>query len=71
MSTFIIKYKGVLAEMYVTGFSEPMDVGTDDMERSVKASSSIKDARVFSEHAIDEALALTRRCHTSAVVEVV
>lgn len=64
---YIIKYRGVLTEMYVTGFSEPMVVdGSDNLERSVKASNRIADAKVFSESEVAEALELTRRCHPSA-----
>jgi hypothetical protein len=63
---FIISYKGILAPMYVTGFSEPMEVDDGTLERSVKATSSRSDAKIFSEHDVEEALALTLRCHPSA-----
>lgn len=63
---FAIKYRGILTDMYVTGFSEPMDVGTGEMERSVNASSRIDDAAVFDESSIDEALALARRPQPTA-----
>ena len=66
MAKFIIQYNGILAPMYVTGFSEPLDVGTGDLERSVKASSLFVDAMVFTSEAVDEALKLTRRCHPNA-----
>lgn len=64
--TYAIKYPGVLTEMWVIGFSEPMDVGTAEYERSVKASSRRADAHLFAEHEIADALALTRRCHPKA-----
>ena len=64
---YAIKYAGVLTEMWVTGFSEPMDVDNGRMERSVKASNLIADAKVFSESDIGEALRLTKRCHPSAI----
>jgi hypothetical protein len=64
---YAIKYPGVMTEMWVTGFSEPMDVDNGRMERSVKASNLIADAKVFSESDIDEALRLTKRCHPNAI----
>jgi len=67
---YIIKYKGILTEMYVTGFSEPMLVDGDNLERSVKASSRKADARLFEQGEVDEALALTRRCHPDAAATV-
>jgi len=63
---YIIKYHGVLTEMYVTGFSEPMVVDGGNYERSVKASSSPMAARLFEEDEVDEALTLTRRCFPDA-----
>ena len=63
---YVIKYPGILTEMWVTGFSEPMDVGTGEYERSVKASSHGPDARLFTEAEIADALELTRRCHPKA-----
>lgn len=63
---YTIKYPGVLTVMWVTGFSEPIDVGTGEYERSVKASSRSVDACLFTEHEITEALELTRRCHPRA-----
>lgn len=63
---YAIKYPGALAEMWVTGFSEPMDVGTGEHERSVKASSRSTDACLFAEHEVTKALDLTRRCHPNA-----
>lgn len=64
MAKFVIKYRGVLTEMYVTGFSEPIEQA--DGERSVKASNLIADAMVFDESAIDEAMRLTNRCQAGA-----
>lgn len=64
---FAIKYRGILTEMWVTGFSDPMDVGEDEMERSVKASNLIADAQVFPEPEVEGALALVMRCQPSAV----
>lgn len=61
-----ISYQGVLTRMWVTGFSGPIDLA--DGERSVKASSSMGDAAVFSESEINEAVRLTRRCFASAEV---
>ena len=61
---YVIKYRGVLTEMYVVGFSEPMEMA--DGERSVKASNLIADAKVFSESELADALALTRRCFPDA-----
>ena len=63
---YAIKYKGILTEMWVTGFSELMDVGEDEMERSVKASNLIADAKPFSASEIEDALALTMRCQPTA-----
>lgn len=63
---YVIKYQGVLTEMYVTGFSEPMTVDDGSEQRSVKASSRKSDAKVFSENGVDDALELTRRCFPDA-----
>jgi hypothetical protein len=63
---FAIKYQGILTEMWVTGFSEPIRVDDGSMQRSVKASNIVGDAKVFSETEIDEALELARQCHPSA-----
>ena len=62
VSGFVIKYRGIMTEMYVTGFSQPMDVGAGEMERSVKASNLIGDAEVFNDSNVEDALALTLRC---------
>lgn len=62
----VIKYRGILTEMYVTGFSEPMDVDGGEPQRSVKASNLIADAKVFTDDAIEDALRLTRRCQPTA-----
>jgi hypothetical protein len=66
MARYAINYLGVLTEMWVTGFSEPMDVDNGQMERSVKASNLIADAKVFAESDVDEALRLTKKCHPNA-----
>jgi hypothetical protein len=63
---YVIKYQGVLTEMYVTGFSEPMIVDDGSEQRSVKASNRKADAHVFSENSIDGALELTRLCFPDA-----
>ena len=63
---FIIGYKGLLSEMYVTGFSEPMEVDGGGTERSVKASSSLEHARVFTDADVEEGLRLTRRTQPTA-----
>ena len=64
---YAVKYKGVLAEMWVMGFSEPMDIdGAGEMQRSVKASSQFTNAQLFSESEIADALALTLKCFPSA-----
>jgi hypothetical protein len=63
---YVIKYKGILTEMYVTGFSEPMIVDDGSEQRSVKATSRKSVAHVFSENSIDDALELTRRCFPDA-----
>ena len=63
---YAIKYPGFLTEMWVTGFSEPIDVETGEYEHVVQASSRSTDAQLFTENEIAEALALTRRCHPEA-----
>lgn len=64
---YAIKYRGILSEMWVTGFSEPMDMGADvRTERSVKASNLIADAKVFEAHEVEGAFALARRCQPTA-----
>jgi len=63
---YVIKYQGILTEMYVTGFSEPMIADDGSEQRSVKASNLIANAKVFSENGLDDALELTRRCFPDA-----